>query len=213
VGANRGEWTRMALSIYPQASVVMVEPQDEMDAPLFALCQDRPACRHVKAGVGRVEGELIQTIWEDLGGSSFLPPPDEDQIRTGRQRLTRVLTINSILGQHPDFRPDLVKLDIQGFELEALMGGNRLFGSTELFIIETSLFSFMSGQPITREVISFMADRNYEIYDITEFVRRPYDGALGQVDIAFVKGDGILRSSNRWDVQWTRDVGPSGSLG
>jgi FkbM family methyltransferase len=189
----------MALSIYPAASVVMIEPLDEMDAPLLSLCRERPQCRHVKAGAGRIQGELVQTIVEDLVGSSFLPPPDEDQIRTGRQRRTRVLTIDGILAQYPDFRPDLVKLDIQGFELEALMGGNKLFGTTELFIIETSLFSFWEKSPITREVISFMADRSYEIYDFTQFLWRPYDDALGQVDIAFVKAHGFLRSTNRWE--------------
>jgi FkbM family methyltransferase len=198
VGANRGEWTRMALSIYPSASVVMIEPQDEMDVPLLSLCRERPSCHHVKAGAGRIEGELIQTISDDLAGSSFLLVPDDDQIRTGRQRRTRVLPIDSILAQYPEFRPGLVKLDIQGFELEALMGGNKLFETTEVFIIETSLFSFMKGCPITREVISFMADRGYEIYDFTEYGRRPYDGALGQVDIAFVKSHGLLRSSNLW---------------
>jgi FkbM family methyltransferase len=197
VGANRGDWTRMALSIYPTASVVMIEPLDEMDAPLLSLCRERPQCHHVKAGAGRIEGELVQTIRENLDGSTFLPPPDEDQIRTGRQRQTRVLTIDSVLGQYPYFRPDLVKLDTQGFELEALMGGNKLFGTTELFIIETSLFSF-SGCPITREVISFMADRSYEIYNFTQFLWRPYDDALGQIDVAFVKAHGFLRSSNRW---------------
>ena len=188
----------MALSIYPTAQVVMIEPQDEMDAPLLALCRERPSCRHVKAGVGCTEGELIQTIWEDLGGSSFLPASDDDQIRTGKQRRTRVLTIDSILAQDTDFRPDLVKLDIEGFELKALTGGNKLFGATELFVIETSLFSFLDGQPMTREVIAFMADRSYEIYDFTQYVRRPYDGALGLVDIVFVKSHGFLRSSNRW---------------
>jgi len=200
VGANRGDWTRMALSIYPQAEVVMIEPLDEMDEPLLTLCREQPLCRHVKAGAARTEGELIQTIMGfDLAGSSFLPAPKDDQVRTGRQRRTRMLTIDSILSQHPDFHPDLVKLDIQGFELEALSGGTKLFGATKLFIIETSLFSFFDGQPMTREVISFMADRRYEIYDITEFIRRPYDGALGQVDIAFVKADGFLRVSNRWE--------------
>src|SRR5262249_21885347 len=180
VGAENGSWTRNALSIYPQASVVMIEPQDEWEAVLSALCRERSACRYIKAGAGRAGGDLIQTIYDDLSGSSFMHPPDDTAIQTGRQRRTHVITINSILEQHKDFRPDLVKLDIQGFELEALIGGSNLFGTTEVFVVETSLFSWEEGWPITSEVISFMAHRNYEIYDITEFIRRPLDGALGR---------------------------------
>jgi hypothetical protein len=43
-----------------------------------------------------------------------------------------------------------------------------------------------------------MADRNYVAYEFLEFLRRPSDGALGQVDVCFVKRDGILRAHNRW---------------
>jgi FkbM family methyltransferase len=200
VGANMGDWTRTVHGIFPGVPAILVEPQDEMEARLTELSKSVPQCHFVKAGVGKEKGELIQTIWDDLAGSSFLPAIEQGKMAAGKQRKTPITTIDSILEQSDmrDFMPDLVKLDIQGFELEALKGANTLFGKTELFIIETSLFSFMPLQPITREVINFMAARNYEIYDITEYLRRPLDQALGQVDLAFVKADGQFRTSIEW---------------
>jgi hypothetical protein len=141
---------------------------------------------------------LLQTIWEDLAGSSFLPPQDAALQNNGRQRLTPVVTIDSVLADHRGFHPDFVKLDIQGFELRALAGATSIFGRTEMLILEVSLFEFMVGQPLARDVIAFMGDRGYEIYDIPGFLRRPFDGALGQMDLAFVRQGGRLRSSDQW---------------
>jgi hypothetical protein len=89
-------------------------------------------------------------------------------------------------------------LDVQGFELEALAGAEQTFGTTEVFILETSLFRFMPRMPLTREVVIFMSDRGYELYDIVSYARRPYDGALGQVDLAFVRREGMLRGNSSW---------------
>jgi FkbM family methyltransferase len=199
VGANRGNWTRLALSVFPGTPVIMIEPQDEMESYLSQLITERPNCCYVKAGAGRKEGELIQTIWDDLTGSSFLPETDAQKLETGGQRKARIVTIDSLLtGLYAGFLPDLVKLDIQGFELEALSGAEITFGRTEVFVIETSLFQFESRMPITSDVIAFMAERSYELYDITEYLRRPYDGALGQVDLAFVKKAGQFRRESKW---------------
>jgi FkbM family methyltransferase len=203
VGANRGDWTRLARAVFPGTPVLMIEPQDEMEPCLSRLAAEIPACHYVKAAAGRAEGELIQTIWEDLAGSSFLPEPDAEKLRTGKQRKTKVITIDALLSgayAYAGFHPDLMKLDIQGFELEALSGAQATFGETEVFILETSLFEFMPRMPTTREVMTFMSDRGYELYDITEFLRRPYDGALGQVDLAFVKSRGMFRTKSTWSV-------------
>jgi hypothetical protein len=89
-------------------------------------------------------------------------------------------------------------LDIQGFELEALSGATSIFGQSEILIVETSLFEFGPRSPIARDVIAFMGERGYEIYDLAGFIRRPYDGALGQMDVVFAKTNGLLRSDNRW---------------
>ncbi len=74
-----------------------------------------------------------------------------------------------------------------------------MYASFEVFILEVSLFKFLKDMPIFHEVISFMADKDYFVYDFPGFLRRSYDGALGQVDICFVKEGGLLRNYNRWD--------------
>jgi FkbM family methyltransferase len=199
VGANRGEWTKLALAVFPGTPVLMIEPQDEMEVYLAALTRSLPGCYFVKAGAGRKPGELVQTIWEDYAGSSFLPEADTSLARAGKQRKTRIVTMDSVLAQdYPQFIPDLVKLDIQGFELEALSGAETLFSRTEVFILEASLFQFLPRQPIAREVISFMSGRGYELYDIPGRCRRPHDGALGQLNLAFVKADGFFRKVKSW---------------
>jgi len=185
------------MSVYPEARYLLIEPQVAMADKLDQLCRQNRNVEYVLSGAGSKEGALVQTIYEDPRGSTFVASAGEAQVRSGKQRETKVVIIDSLL-QERGFPPDLVKLDIQGYELEALKGASLCFGRTEVFILETSLFHFYETMPTTREVIQFMADRGYELYDITEFLRRPYDGALGQVDLAFAKATGFLRSSSRW---------------
>ena len=75
----------------------MIEPQEEMEPSLSQLSAKMPICNYVKTGVGKEEGELIQTIWDDLVGSSFLPEPDIKQLRADRQRKTKVTTVDILL--------------------------------------------------------------------------------------------------------------------
>lgn len=198
VGANQGNWTRMALAVFPNAKVTMIEPQKEMCESLIKLCSENQAVNFIQAGAGRKKGELIQTIWEDLAGSSFIIEPNDEMLRKGRQRITQMVTIDDVVKDRKDFTPDLVKLDIQGFELEALNGATSLFGKTQLFILETSLYHFHPKVPVAADCIQFMGDNGYELYDITEYLRRPLDGALGQIDLAFALREGDLRRSDAW---------------
>ncbi len=188
----------MALSVFPGARYILIEPLDEMQPLLDQLCEEHGNCSCIKAGVGSEEGYLSQVIAPQLASSSFLLPDSLPALDEGRQRRTQVVTLNSVVHDAPDFQPDIVKLDIQGFELEALKGATDLFGRTELFILETSLYHFKRGTPIASEIVAFMTGHGYELYDIVGYLRRPYDGALGQIDFAFALEQRHLRRAQKW---------------
>ena len=200
VGANQGHWSRMAKGVFPDADFILIEPQVEMKQQLEAFVSEFPGSIFVPAGAGAKKDVLTLTIWDDLAGSSLLPKPDDRLKTEGRQREIEIVAIDELLSSRNIPPPALMKLDIQGFELEALKGAERTFGQTEAYILEVSLFSFedVPGMPTFSDVVTFMLERGYVVYDFPGFLRRPLDGALGQCDVCFVKADSFLRKSKQW---------------
>ena len=200
VGANQGLWSRMAKEIYPEANFYLIEPQIEMEENLQNFCKEFNSSTYFLSGAGANPDKLIFTVDDDLAGSSFLPKKNDKLLKTGRQRIIDIITIDSLIEASKIKRPELIKLDIQGFELEALKGAKQTFGYTEAYILEVSLFPFsdVPGIPVFSEVVKFMLERNYVVYDFPGFLRRPNDGALGQCDICFVKKNSFLRKCNDW---------------
>lgn len=199
VGAHRGHWTEMLRETFPAVEVLMLEPQPELAPALDEVASRLSGVRWIQTAAGASEETRLQTIWEDLQGSSFLPRPDPVREARGEQRPAPVRRLDDLLREYYGGRaPDIVKLDVQGFELEVLRGCPEIFGRTEVFVLETSLYAFLDDIPLLREVIDFMAARDYEIYDIAGQIRRPIDGALGQLDIAFARRSGFLRQHDLW---------------
>lgn len=198
VGANETWWTKLAAGVFPEARFVLVEPQSEMMPDLTAFCSRHPDSRIIAAGAGPEPGQAVFTVWEDRSGSSFIPGADDALIASGRQRVLPIVTIDAEFEGEAHL-PDLVKLDVQGYELEALKGASRLFGHTEVFVLEVSLVTGTAIPPLA-EVVAFMAARGYQVYDICGFLRRPLDDALSQVDLVFARTDGVLCRDKRWSA-------------
>ena len=175
VGANRGDWARLARSIFG-CKVTMLEPLEEMAPYLRGI----EGCEWVQAGAGAGRGELGLSVFLDLVGSSFMGPDDVPR------RSVPVLPISEL---EP---ADIVKVDVQGFEMEVLRGAGQHLGRAQVWIIETSLHRFRPGGVVADEVVGFMAEHGYGLYDVAGFVRRPSDGALAQIDACFARRGGQL---------------------
>ncbi len=196
VGANRGEWSRAAQSAFPGAALFLLEPQEEMASVLDAYCERTPQATWKQAGAGPISGSMPLSVWPGHAGSTFFEAPEVNE--EWERREVPVFTLDSLIEQEWMPIPDLVKIDVQGFELEVLRGATMLLGETEVFIIETSLFPFFSGVPLFADVHAFMIEKGYALYDIGGSLRRPLDGALAVVDAVFARANGPLRASAEW---------------
>ena len=155
---------------------------------------------YVLAAAGGELGEVSFNVHKNhLDGSSIHKETmgrdaDGYEIKVPLVRIDDVLKENKVDG------PYLLKVDVQGAELAALDGAQHTLLKTEIVVLEVSLFEFMVGAPQFDEVIVYMKERDFVVFDIIHGWNRPLDNALGQVDIVFVKEKGMFRSDHSYST-------------
>jgi FkbM family methyltransferase len=100
-------------------------------------------------------------------------------------------TLDELLGERGMRGPDLLKLDLQGFELEALKGASASLAAAEVVVLECALLPYNEGAPLLPDVFAFMKERSFFPYELDDQHR--FEGTLFQVDVFFVKEDSRLR--------------------
>jgi hypothetical protein len=61
-------------------------------------------------------------------------------------------------------KPDLIKLDVQGFEYEVVCGGPKVFDHASAVIIEASLKEFYVGQRRFDELLTILAEAGFFLH-------------------------------------------------
>ena len=63
---------------------------------------------------------------------------------------------------------DLIKMDVQGSELDIIKGGMSVINNTKFLLLELQIIEFNKGAPRFYEVMSFLNKINFEIIDILD---------------------------------------------
>jgi FkbM family methyltransferase len=184
-------------AVFPDAYFLLIEPLPDFEPVLRQILEGRQG-RYVMAAAGRAPGVALLNVHRDhLAGSSLYreamgPAADGEPLQV------EVVTLDAVLQDAAALPPYLLKVDVQGAELDVLEGGAATLEHTEVVVLEVSLFEFMRGAPVLDEVVAYMKDRGFVAWDIIPGCNRPLDGALAQVDIVFVKERGSLRADHRY---------------
>jgi len=182
---------------FPQAQFLFVEPLAEFEPNLQQLCQ-RYKGNYMLAAAGATNGEITFNVPTDLGGSSrFVTLEAQAGDYEMKPRTVPQYTLDSMWEGFELQGPAILKVDVQGGELEVIKGAGQCLNNFEFIVLEIGLVEQYIGQPIYHEYLNFMAERGFVTFDI---IHTGYaeTGLLAQVDMVFAKKDSAYRSNQRW---------------
>jgi FkbM family methyltransferase len=198
VGANVGDWSRTASSVFTSSRILMFDgdPDNEPDL-LHTVREIGSRSEYFLSLLGPGKKDAVTFYKPDTGttGSSILP----ELTSFAKETITLPMnTLDSLTDGAALRAPLLLKLDVQGFELEVLKGGEQTLGLSEVVIMEASLLPYNDGAPLFAEVVAFMNEKGFVAFDFCGQLRRESDYALFQTDVVFVRRESNLRTPRKF---------------
>ncbi|MEM2291970.1 MAG: FkbM family methyltransferase [Nitrososphaerota archaeon] len=175
---------------FPDAKYILIEPLREFEPFLKKICKKYDA-EYVLAAASDHPGIIEIKVHNNLTSSSIFE--ETSGVFKGFSRKVPAVTIDDVCKERKLKGPYVIKIDVQGAELKVLDGAKNVLKDAELVILEVSLFQFYVGGPQFYDVITYMKEHGFVVYDFYNGHNRPFDGALAQIDVVFVKENGPFR--------------------
>jgi len=191
---------------FPQSRYLFIEPVAEFEPSLQALCRQYNGT-YMLAAAGATDGELEIRVTPDLGGTSmFETLESKDGAYDMLPRTVPQFTIDTMWDTLELSGPALLKIDVQGGEIEVIKGAIKTLNNFEVIILEVGMIEQYVGQPIFHEYIAYLATQGFVVYDIIH-VGYADTGMLAQLDLVFVKKDGQFRQDQRTIINYEKAKG------
>jgi FkbM family methyltransferase len=185
VGACSGRWSRDVREIFPDAPLVMIEARAKEEERLRATALQLGNARYEICLLGAAPSDAVSFSISGFGSSIF---PE----RSNAAKVETTLPMRTLDDVAEPKSPTFLKIDAQGAELEILKGGSKTLEACEIVQLETALLPYNEGAPTAAEVVSFMDQRGFAIFDVAEFIR-PMDKHLTHLDFIFASKTSRLR--------------------
>lgn len=188
VGASHGQFALFASRRFPKARIVSFEPLPGPREDLSKLLSERVDVR--ATAVGATVGTVSMNVARNDDSSSALPIgarqselfPGSEAVDTIEAPIT---TLDQALPEAIE-RPCLLKVDVQGLELEVLRGATQVLTQVDEALIECSFIELYEGQALADEVIAFAHSTGLRLVGI-HGLHATSEGRAIQADLHFVR--------------------------
>jgi FkbM family methyltransferase len=188
IGAHSGSWAEMCQDVYEPRSCYLFEPQKKYLEQARSRQPRDANWIFLPIALGEVEQEETIHLTANPAASSLLPPLrgelKAETTEVGQEQVS-VLPLDEVARRQKLPTPDLVKIDVQGFEGKVIAGGTSLLRSAQRIVVETSLNPIYRDQPLLPEVLFTLTQWGFRLTDFNDACRSWPNDQLWQVDLWF----------------------------
>ena len=174
IGVNYGQFLHLAKRLWPQATIVGVEPNADLAAKAAGIYTNDGEIRVESCAVGAEDGEIEFFVTANDQNSSIHAPSDafhDDREQDGVVRTEKVplKRLDGLLSGCAGLM--LLKVDVQRAELEVRQGAGDRLDDVTVIVIESPFEQAYEGAAGFDEIYRFLTAKDFR-----------YEGALGKLN-------------------------------
>jgi|TARA_B100001094_G_scaffold45669_2_gene40652 FkbM family methyltransferase len=177
VGANIGQWVNAIREVYSAPDIFSIEVNPH--------CEGRLASKQVKYKiiglsdkVGQMELKTFATKPRSKGASFYTQSDWRD-----KEIMKFEVPVSTLDVLFPEQTFDILKIDVQGAELDVINGGIEFLKRHQYVLAEVALTDYNSGAPQASVVVARLQELGFYVVDCLE--EHLYGDKIIQIDLLF----------------------------
>lgn len=176
IGANVGVWVDIIRTVYPNLPILSIEANPNCEQQLSLK---NPNYLITLLGSNTKDQTFHINSDDPLCTGASVYKENTDYYENPNSIVLPTQTLNDIGGVY-----DLIKIDVQGAELDILKGGMGVITECKFLQCELPVMDYNKNGAKIGDIISFLQPYGFELYDIFEM--NYYDEQLNQLDGIFI---------------------------
>lgn len=179
IGAAVLHWTKLAKKVWPDSKFIAFEAMPEVDF-LFKQYDIDYHLGVLSDSDNRVV-EFYQNTWHPGGNSYYrenveVNPQANEYFTNDMKRNMIAKTLDTVVSEKNFPLPDLIKIDVQGSELDIIKGAKNILSQCPHLIVELQSVEYNKNAPLKDKVINYLSSIGFELITKESFCNNGPDG-------------------------------------